>query len=1156
MASLGELFVTVGANVAGFKAAMTDVKNDAGGASDAINKQLLGAVTALTGAAVAAGLAIDDAFDKIQVGTGASGPLLASLQTSFSNVFAATPSSSDDVSAVIADLHTKLGLVGPALENAATQMLNLSRITGTEAKPVIEEATRLFGDWSVTTNDQGKALDYIFKVSQETGTEIGTLMTQMVQFGAPLRGLGIDFETAAGLVGKFQQEGVNAELVLGSLRIALGRMAAEGITDAKAGLDSIIESITNAKTPTEATKLAIEAFGAKAGPDMALAIREGRFELDGLIEKLAESSTTINAAATATDGFKESLTLAKNQATLLLEPIGTVLLDALNALLGMINPVATALKSVREEVSGWVAPFQVAVGLLGPVGLALGALSGNTKDAKDKAVEYHPELKKVVDEAKKVKDEHDKAKPKITGVKTAMEAAKKKADALATAYSELGLKDTKKEADDLRSAIDTLKSSGDWNKLSVEDQKTALDKLDAATLAASGKSYDFSQKLLGLSTSLKTLYTDTSNEEFALDTLLDAVSALDTAIQDLPMPGMIQDMIDVTTKTAEAAGKAVTFKDNLATLGITGQADLEAIKTKAAEARDAILGSDLATDWEKKTAIYKALKAQVDYAKQVGIDVPADQAAALQKMSDELDKPDTGLPNIKGKFEKLSNEVSTIITNFAQSISDSLWDGDTSWGEKGLALLTDLGKAVTSSFITPAVEAITGFVTSTINGLLKGAFDNVGEWLGTLGSKMAGIFGGGVDVASGASGAAGSAGSAGGGAGAAAGGAMATIGAIGSIGTMISSIIGNFQSAKMETTLNAIEESTRYTKIYLGDLLPKLVNDLATGIPLIHLYMIGDMQSVLTRQLTELETIKTNTSGGGGVAASVQAAVDDLAAEVPEVAQSWGERAGKPLTDAAEVIRVVLHDWSARVKDSAASARGLMDIAASAWSEKVGKPLVDAAEVINVKTGEWSERLGASASRLFQAVDLIPSKFDAVARDWSDRVKGSAERLTQAVSLISSEIDTAVREGARNTSRTESATEATSVSTTAYTQDGGYSDLIGAMLRVGDTLLNAMVSMRLALQSVLTSVHARLLEMRVFGLGVYAQPGFSGGVWDPSVMRSWATRVTDTMISGIEWGSIGGGVTIQIQGNVIGTDDAAQTFADIIAAKLTLQGAG
>ena len=52
----------------------------------------------------------------------------------------------------------------------------------------------------------------------------------IVQFGAPLRQMGFSMEAAAGLMGKFEAEGVNTETVMSTLRIAIGKMAAQGLT--------------------------------------------------------------------------------------------------------------------------------------------------------------------------------------------------------------------------------------------------------------------------------------------------------------------------------------------------------------------------------------------------------------------------------------------------------------------------------------------------------------------------------------------------------------------------------------------------------------------------------------------------------------------------------------------------------------------------------------------------------------------------------------------------------------------------------------------------------------------------------------------------------------------------------------------------------------
>lgn len=298
--------------------------------------------TATTGV-LKLGMDFDEAADKIRTGTGATGDALEDLKDDFKAVYSSVPTGMDDVSTAIADLNTRTGLAGKPLQELSSQMLNLSRITGEELTGVIATSSRLFGDWSVATEDNAGTMDYLFKVSQSTGVGFNDLNAKLVQFGAPLRQMGFDLETSAAMLGKFEKEGVNTELVLGGLRIALGKMAKAGITDTKAALEEVTRRIKDAGSTGEANAIALELFGARIGPDMAAAIREGRFELAELVTSLQSSSETINGAALETMDFTEQLVMMKNKAAVALEPLGSSLMQAINASMPAIEELVGKL---------------------------------------------------------------------------------------------------------------------------------------------------------------------------------------------------------------------------------------------------------------------------------------------------------------------------------------------------------------------------------------------------------------------------------------------------------------------------------------------------------------------------------------------------------------------------------------------------------------------------------------------------------------------------------------------------------------------------------------------------------------------------------------------------------------------------------------------
>src|SRR4029450_619799 len=102
----------------------------------------------------------------------------------------------------------------------------------------------------------------------------------------------------------------------------LRTFAKAGVADAGAALQGAIQHIKDVATQSEATSAAIKIFGAKAGPELADAIRSGRLEVEQFLTKIKEGPDTINRAAKETMSFGEQVDLMRNKVMLALEPIG------------------------------------------------------------------------------------------------------------------------------------------------------------------------------------------------------------------------------------------------------------------------------------------------------------------------------------------------------------------------------------------------------------------------------------------------------------------------------------------------------------------------------------------------------------------------------------------------------------------------------------------------------------------------------------------------------------------------------------------------------------------------------------------------------------------------------------------------------------------
>lgn len=330
------------------------VGGSAGGLNSALKGLAIGGGIALVaGALLAVGKAaigvaeeVDAAQDAIIAGTGASGPALDEMTKAAVRLKGSTTgigAELEDIGSVIAEVTIRTGESGPALEALTGQFLKLSRLTESDAVPSVQKITRVMGDWGVSNKDAAGLLDKLFVASQKSGAGVDDLAASVVQFGAPLRQMGFTLDESISLFAKWEKEGVNAELVMGSLRIASGHFAEEGV-GLRDGLNATMEAIKGAATESEGLVIAMDVFGARAGPDMAAAIREGRFEIDEMLTAIQGAGGGLDDAAERTLDFKDKFAAAMERVKLSTAPAG-------DAILGLFD---RALPSI-ESGANWLA---------------------------------------------------------------------------------------------------------------------------------------------------------------------------------------------------------------------------------------------------------------------------------------------------------------------------------------------------------------------------------------------------------------------------------------------------------------------------------------------------------------------------------------------------------------------------------------------------------------------------------------------------------------------------------------------------------------------------------------------------------------------------------------------------------------------------------
>lgn len=348
---------------AGLQGALGELDSKLGGFGQKAVEKIGPAGLALAGVASAAagvGVALfkiggdfQEQFNKITVGTGATGKALQGLDNDFKNVLKSGPDSMDQVGTAITTLNQKLGLTGKPLEDLSTKFLDLSRITKTDLATNIAGATGIFNQFGIAAKDQGANLDLLFRASQSSGVAVGDLESQISGAGPVFKALGFSVGQAATVVAGLGKEGLSTADVMPALSKVMGVAAKEGKNAGDVYRD-LIASIKNAPSDTAAAKIAFDELGAKAGKNFTELVRSGKYSFDQLGESIFDGSGTIEKSAKKVETFGEKWDTIKNRVLVGLEPVATAVFNGMGTAMDKLGPIIdNDIVPAFEKLGDW-----------------------------------------------------------------------------------------------------------------------------------------------------------------------------------------------------------------------------------------------------------------------------------------------------------------------------------------------------------------------------------------------------------------------------------------------------------------------------------------------------------------------------------------------------------------------------------------------------------------------------------------------------------------------------------------------------------------------------------------------------------------------------------------------------------------------------------
>ncbi|MGR5635981.1 phage tail tape measure protein [Thomasclavelia ramosa] len=344
-----------------------------------LNKNITAPIAAAGTAAYAAWMSVDEAYDNIAVGTGATGDALSKLQESFDNVFAKAPFDAMDISNSLADLNTRFGFTGKELEDASEKFLRFASVNKTDVSNAVALVSRAMGDAGIPAEEYTSVLDALTTASQASGISIDALTGNITKYGAPMRALGYTTEESIAIFASWEKAGVNTEIAFSGMKKAISNFSAEG-KDAKVEFKKTLEEIAKCPDIASATTKAIEVFGTKAGPDLADAIKGGRFEFEEMLKLVESSSGQLDASFEATMDPADKAKVALNNLTLAGAALGDVIQSALGpvfeSLADILKDFTEWFKNLNPEIRQTIVFVGGIIAAVGPLLVLIGALAG------------------------------------------------------------------------------------------------------------------------------------------------------------------------------------------------------------------------------------------------------------------------------------------------------------------------------------------------------------------------------------------------------------------------------------------------------------------------------------------------------------------------------------------------------------------------------------------------------------------------------------------------------------------------------------------------------------------------------------------------------------------------------------------------------------
>ena len=342
-----------------------------------MTKYVTAPIVGVGAASVAAWKEVDEGLDIVTKKTGASGEALEDMQNRARDIAKSMPTDFATAGTAVGEVNTRFGLTGDALQDLSEKFIKFAEVNDTDVSSSIDNVQSMMAAWGVETEDAGIMLDLLTKAGQESGASVDTLSQQLMQNKSALDDMGLSLDESVDLLANCEKNGIDTSSMLGGLKKAMQNSAKEGKSSAEAFAD-LQEQIVNAGSDAEASQIAMELFGNKAGPAIADACRDGRLSLEDLgyaMEDLAGTTdSTFDEIQDPLDQMTPIINTLKDTGAQIISDLGPTIVDILGALAEKVSALNEWWMSLDESQKNIIFTIAGVLAAIGPVLSVVGTL--------------------------------------------------------------------------------------------------------------------------------------------------------------------------------------------------------------------------------------------------------------------------------------------------------------------------------------------------------------------------------------------------------------------------------------------------------------------------------------------------------------------------------------------------------------------------------------------------------------------------------------------------------------------------------------------------------------------------------------------------------------------------------------------------------------